>query len=118
MGVESCQKLSGTSFSSIFFFLRICCLTDQRPMRFSEVAEVIGDFFFFGLLFLRVCCLTDNQGMRFSELQEVIEELFFFFFVFIVLPNRRVWVLRVARSYRGLLFLFLRSPFSLCLLSY
>jgi hypothetical protein len=81
----------------------ICRLTDQRPMRFSEVGEVAAVFVFFKLLVLCVGCLTDKQGMRFSELQEVIED--FFFFVFVFLPIRRVWVLRVCRSYRGILFL-------------
>jgi hypothetical protein len=34
-------------------------------MRFSEVAEVIRDFFFFQTVFLRICCLTDQRLMGF-----------------------------------------------------
>jgi EamA domain-containing membrane protein RarD len=72
-------------------FLHFCCLTNQRRMRFSEVAEVAAVFVFFKLLVLCVCCLTEKQGMRFAELQEVIEDFFFFVFVVLLISGRCVF---------------------------
>jgi hypothetical protein len=34
-------------------------------MRFSEVEEVIRDFFFCQTVLLRICCLTDQRLMGF-----------------------------------------------------
>jgi hypothetical protein len=86
----------GNFFFFDLLFLCVCCLTDKRRMRCSELEEVIEDFFFlvfvvllitgrcvfqrwqklsgtsfslifffFDLLFLCVCCLTDQRLMGF-----------------------------------------------------